>query len=148
MKTLVVTVFAGLALAACAHNRSDSSYSSAAEDFGPGAASDPAIVAVVYPVVVVDDVLTDPDGMTLYVLDTDVAGDGRSTCNGACAEAWPPLVAVVDAVPVEGYTILARDDGTKQWAHKGKPLYRYSKDKENGDKRGDNANNRWHAARP
>jgi predicted lipoprotein with Yx(FWY)xxD motif len=138
MKPLITTAIAALALGACAHDRSDSSYSS----------TDPAIVAVVYPVIVADDVLADTDGMTLYELDTDVAGDGRSTCNGACAENWPPLIAVVEAVPVEDYTILVRDDGSKQWAHKGKPLYHSSKDKKRGDKNGDKVNDRWHAAKP
>ena len=35
-------------------------------------------------------------------------------------------------------TIITRDDGGKQWAYKGKPVYLYSKDAKAGDKSGDN----------
>jgi predicted lipoprotein with Yx(FWY)xxD motif len=146
MKPVAAAVLAALALAACATNRSEPSNGGAS--YSEDASTDAAMVAVVYPVMVVQDVLADPEGMTLYVLDSDVAGDGKSTCAGACAQEWPPLVAVVAAVPVEDYTIVARDDGTKQWAHKGKPLYHYAKDQERGDRRGENAGGRWHVATP
>jgi predicted lipoprotein with Yx(FWY)xxD motif len=145
MKLLAVAA-AALALAACAHNRSDPSASGAS--YSDDASTDAAMVVGVYPVMVVDDFLVDPEGMTLYVLDTDVAGDGKSTCAAECAEQWPPLVAVVEAVPVEEYTIVTRDDGTKQWAHNGKPLYHFARDKQRGDRTGDNAAGRWHVAKP
>ncbi|EHL23491.1 hypothetical protein KYG_07635, partial [Acidovorax sp. NO-1] len=34
--------------------------------------------------------LVDAKGMTLYTFDKDVAGSGKSTCNGGCAALWPP----------------------------------------------------------
>ena len=38
-----------------------------------------------------------------------------------------------------------RDDGKKQWAMKGKPLYYWAKDTKAGDMTGDGvANNSWH----
>lgn len=94
------------------------------------------------------EVLTDGNGMTLYTFDRDVAGSGKSVCNGPCAAAWPPQPAGEDSTAFGQYTIVARDDGTKQWAYKGKPLYRYAKDTKRGDRTGDNVNNVWRIATP
>ena len=93
------------------------------------------------------NVLTDAKGMTLYTFDKDAGG--KSACNGACATNWPPLMAAADAKPASDYTIIVRDDGSKQWAHKGKPLYTWKNDKKAGDITGDGfANNSWHIATP
>ena len=91
-------------------------------------------------------VLTDQRGMTLYVFDKD--GDGKSACNGACATNWPPLAAIGDAKADGLYTVIIRDDGSKQWAYKGKPLYTWIKDSKAGDITGDGVNNAWHVAAP
>jgi predicted lipoprotein with Yx(FWY)xxD motif len=92
-------------------------------------------------------VLTDGKGMTLYTFDKDAGG--KSACNGPCATNWPPLMATADAKPASDYTIIVRDDGSKQWAHKGKPLYTWKNDKKAGDITGDGfANNSWHIATP
>ena len=94
------------------------------------------------------DVLTDARGMTLYTFDRDVAGSGKSMCNGPCAAAWPPQVAARDATPFGQYSVVTRDDGTKQWAYKGKPLYTWSKDARPGDRTGHNFDNAWRQATP
>lgn len=92
-------------------------------------------------------VLTDQKGMTLYVFDKD--SGGKSACNGQCATNWPPLMASAEAKPAGDYTVIARDDGSKQWAHKGKPLYTWKNDKKAGDIGGNGAaNNSWHIATP
>jgi predicted lipoprotein with Yx(FWY)xxD motif len=90
--------------------------------------------------------LTDTKGMTLYVYDADAAG--KSTCNGPCASSWPPLTADANAKVVGKYTIVTRDDGAKQWAYDGKPLYMWSRDKSPGDATGDGVGGKWHIARP
>ena len=41
-----------------------------------------------------------------------------------------------------------RDDGAKQLAYKGKPLYYWSKDQKPGDRTGDGVNGVWHVAKP
>ena len=92
-----------------------------------------------------DGTMTDAKGMTLYTFDRD-AGD-KSACNGPCATNWPPLMATGDAKASGDWTIVTRDDGTKQWAFKGKPLYTWSKDTKAGDKTGDGVNNVWHTAK-
>jgi predicted lipoprotein with Yx(FWY)xxD motif len=91
-------------------------------------------------------VLTDNKGMTLYVFDKDKAG--KSACNGKCATNWPPLMAAAGSKAVEDYSVITRDDGKKQWAYKGMPLYGWVKDKKPGDVTGDGVKNVWHVARP
>lgn len=100
------------------------------------------------PAKVADGVLAGPNGMTLYIFDKDVADSGKSVCNGQCAVNWPPL-AVMDGERASGdYSVITRDDGRKQWAFKGKPLYHWSKDRQPGDKTGEGVNNVWHIAKP
>lgn len=100
------------------------------------------------PVMVSNDMLTGNKGMTLYVFDKDVAGSGKSVCNGPCATNWPPLYAADSDSASGDYSIIVRDDGKKQWALKGKPLYYWAKDQNPGDKTGDGFNNVWHVAKP
>ena len=61
--------------------------------------------------------LVDPKGMTFYVLDKDTAG--KSTCIGKCETRWPPFKAATDAMASGDWSIVTRDDGSKQWAYKG-----------------------------
>ena len=92
-------------------------------------------------------VLTDAKGMTLYTFDKD--SEGKSACNGRCATNWPVLKAEASDKPGEGYTIISRDDGSKQWAYKGKPLYTIANDQKPGDITGDGfLNGAWHLAQP
>jgi predicted lipoprotein with Yx(FWY)xxD motif len=93
-------------------------------------------------------VLTGSNGMTLYTFDKDPAGGGKSVCNGPCATNWPPLYADEGAQASGDYSIVTRDDGKKQWALKGKPLYYWVKDKQPGDKTGDGVNKVWHVVQP
>ncbi|MBU2410158.1 MAG: ATP-binding protein [Gammaproteobacteria bacterium] len=95
-----------------------------------------------------DGVLIGPTGMTLYTFARDSAGSGKSACNGPCATNWPPLMAPAAAKPMAAYTVIMRDDGSRQWAYKGMPLYYWSKDTKAGDKTGDGFNNAWKVARP
>ncbi len=91
-------------------------------------------------------VLTDAKNMTLYYFDKDVVG--KSNCNGKCATAWPPLMAGDSAKATGDFTIVVRDDGGKQWAHNGLPLYRWVKDKAPGDTTGHRFKNVWTVAQP
>lgn len=100
------------------------------------------------PAMVSDGVLTGSNGMTLYTFDKDAAGSGKSVCNGPCAANWPPLFAMDGDTANGDYSIVMRDDGKKQWAFKGKPLYFWVKDQKAGDKTGDGVNNVWRVAKP
>jgi predicted lipoprotein with Yx(FWY)xxD motif len=120
MKQLAFAAFTALALAGCAST-----------------ATSPAKVQ--------DGVLAGPNGMTLYTFDKDMAGSGKSACNGPCAANWPPLMG---STASGDYSVITRDDGSRQIAYKGKPLYYWAKDAKPGDRTGDGVNNVWHAAKP
>lgn len=78
--------------------------------------------------------LVDLNGMTLYVSDRDTAG--KSHCNAQCTVSWPLLIADTDAQQASGsFSFISRDDGRKQWAYKGKPLYTWAKDKKPGGRK-------------
>jgi predicted lipoprotein with Yx(FWY)xxD motif len=59
----------------------------------------------------------------LYVFASD--SPGKSSCNAGCDSAWPPLLAREHAVgaKVGEWIVIARDDGRRQWAYRGKPVY-------------------------
>src|SRR4051812_18587388 len=67
--------------------------------------------------------LVNAKGMTLYTFDRDVVNSGKSNCNADCAVKWPPHMAAASAQPTGNYTVVVRNDGTRQWAYKGWPLY-------------------------
>ena len=95
-----------------------------------------------------DGVLVGENGMTLYVFDKDNATPGKSACNGQCATNWPPLAAKADARADGAWTVITRDDGSKQWAYKGRPVYYWVKDKAAGERTGDGVGGVWHVAKP
>jgi predicted lipoprotein with Yx(FWY)xxD motif len=99
------------------------------------------------PVKMMNGVLVDSAGMTLYTYDKDPKGGGKSVCNGRCAKAWPPLMAKTSDMASGDYSIITRDDGAKQWAYEGMPLYGWVKDKKPGDMTGDNYKKVWHVVR-
>ncbi|PNG25265.1 COG4315 family predicted lipoprotein [Methylocella silvestris] len=91
--------------------------------------------------------LVDARGMTLYTFAKDAGG--KSACNGPCAANWPPVAAGADDKPSGKYSIVTRDDGSKQWAYDGKPLYSWVKDAKPGDTTGDGfLNGAWRIAQP
>jgi predicted lipoprotein with Yx(FWY)xxD motif len=90
------------------------------------------------------DILVDSKGMTLYIWDNDTTA-GKSNCLGACADAWPPLMA--SGTPTYGtgltasmFTTVTRDDGSMQLAVNGKPLYHWAADTKAGDTTGQGVN--------
>jgi predicted lipoprotein with Yx(FWY)xxD motif len=102
----------------------------------------PALAADSAPVHKANGVLVDAKGMTVYTFDKDSAG--KSACTGQCTENWPPVQAG-SATLAPPYSSITRDDGSKQLAYKGKPLYTFAKDKAPGDKKGDKVKDVWHA---
>jgi len=75
-----------------------------------------------------------PKKLTVYRFEAD-HGSG-SSCEGACAKAWPPVpgpaTAGGQAIASDLGTI-KRPDGTTQVTYKGHPLYRYIQDRDDGD---------------
>ena len=91
------------------------------------------------------DVLTTPDGMTVYVYDKEA--EGSPSCYGECAEDWPPVLAPAEGKPFGDLSLVKRIDGTRQWAYRGKPLHLYHEDQAPGDAKGDNLDGFWHAVK-
>jgi len=95
-------------------------------------------------------VLADAKGMTLYTFDNDTT-PGKSACNDQCVQYWPPLLASSDAKSTGEWTVITRDEGAKQWAFKGKPLYTFVKDAVPADFNGNGVPKDkpvWHCALP
>src|SRR5262249_8737618 len=92
-------------------------------------------------------VFTDVKGMTLYTYAQDKPG--QSKCVGAGAATWPPLVAtsVSEATGRSDWSLVDRDDGKKQIAFRGMPLYRYAKDPAPGTTFGEGVSVAWSVAR-
>jgi predicted lipoprotein with Yx(FWY)xxD motif len=91
--------------------------------------------------------LVDSAGMTLYVFDRDVPGSGKSACSNACPAIWPPAAVAPDAKAEGDFSIITRDNGSKQWAYRGRPLYLHNFDKKPGEVNGDNQGNLWHVVK-
>ena len=89
-------------------------------------------------------VLATPSGATVYTFDKDAAGSGKSACNGPCAQLWPPVAAQAADAASGDWSLVTRDDGSKQWAYKGAPIYTFSKDAKPGDTTGDKFKDIWH----
>ncbi|AKJ96865.1 MULTISPECIES: COG4315 family predicted lipoprotein [Pseudomonas] len=106
----------------------------------------PGLAMAADPAMEKDGMFTDHKGMTLYTYDKDA--DGKSNCNGQCAENWPPLMAGSDAKTMGKWTVVKRDDGSMQWAYDDDPLYTYKGDEKAGDKAGEGKGGVWHIAKP
>lgn len=99
--------------------------------------------------------LTGEDGRTLYIFKADTKDSGKSVCNGDCATNWPPYTLEADETleqddAVTGtVTMITRDDGTKQVAYNGMPVYYFKGDAKAGDANGQGlADGKWVIANP
>ncbi len=77
-------------------------------------------------------IVGDGPGLAVYIFDKERRG--RSECYGACAKAWPPVLA--KGRPVAGKGIDAdllattrRRNGARQLTYRGQPLYHYEHDR-------------------
>jgi predicted lipoprotein with Yx(FWY)xxD motif len=76
-----------------------------------------------------------PKQRTVYLFAADKGP--ASTCSGACAEVWPPVVTTASPKAAGGANTadlgtITRSDGTKQVTYKGHPLYYYAGDGTSG----------------
>ena len=118
---------------------SSQGYSAGPDSAGaPYAAADAAKVAVTK--TGIGRVVVDGGGRTVYVFEGDT--DSRSSCYGACAQEWPPLLT--QGTPLAGsgakQSLLGttrRRDGAEQVTYTGRPLYRFVDDRKAGDTEGE-----------
>jgi predicted lipoprotein with Yx(FWY)xxD motif len=87
--------------------------------------------------------LTGASGRALYLWVADT--NGKSSCSGACAAAWPPLITTGSPVASTGVTAadlgtVTRADGAKQVTYNGHPLYYFVADSKAGMTTGQGSN--------
>ena len=94
-------------------------------------------------------ILVASNGMTLYRYTPD--RKNASTCSGACAGYWPPLVLKAGAKPTAGSGATAsllgttkRSNGAMQVTYAGWPLYYYAGDKKAGQTNGQGFEKTWY----
>ncbi len=88
-------------------------------------------------------VLVGANGRTLYVFAAD--SPGKSTCTGACARAWPPVLATAKTLGHSAdvkakLSVIKRSDGRTQLAINGLPAYTFSGDSAAGQAHGQGMN--------
>jgi predicted lipoprotein with Yx(FWY)xxD motif len=84
-------------------------------------------------------ILVNSTGRTLYLFKADVGT--KSACTGACATAWPPLLAKGSPTAGTGLTAsklgtITRSGGKRQVTYNGHPLYLFIKDQKPGQTTG------------
>jgi predicted lipoprotein with Yx(FWY)xxD motif len=84
-------------------------------------------------------ILVDAKGQTLYLFQADKGT--ASTCNGACATAWPPLTTTGKPTVGPGLTAsklgtTKRSDGSTEVTYNGHPLYTFVGDSAPGQTTG------------
>jgi predicted lipoprotein with Yx(FWY)xxD motif len=141
-----IVALAGLALAACGSSGGTSTAppqppsTSAGTPATPAPPATPAAPATVRVTsTTLGNILVDAQGRTLYLFQKD--SGTTSTCTGACATFWPPLIA--PGAPTSGsganaslIGITKRPDGTSQVTYNGHPVYLFSGDQNPGDTNG------------
>jgi predicted lipoprotein with Yx(FWY)xxD motif len=85
-------------------------------------------------------ILVDSHGRTLYLFQADKGT--ASTCNGACASAWPPLTTKGKPIAGPGLSgsklgTTTRSDGTTEVTYNGHPLYTFVGDRSAGEATGE-----------
>jgi predicted lipoprotein with Yx(FWY)xxD motif len=104
----------------------------------PGAESGVAVLTVSN-AKKVGPVLVDAKGFTVYDFHKDKGT--TSSCYGACAQGWPPVLSEGDPTAGEGAMAsklgtTKRKDGTTQVTYAGHPLYTFVEDKKPGEANG------------
>ena len=94
--------------------------------------------------------LTDTEGKTLYWFKKD--SPGTSACSGGCIAKWPiyfrDTVAPPEGIPAADFGTITREDGKKQTAFRGYPLYYWVSDAKAGDTKGQGVGNVWYVIDP
>ncbi len=138
---------AALAIAGCGSDNSGSGGAYGGKGGGGGASSEKsppgaesgAAVLTVASAPKVGAVLVDAGGFTVYDFHKDKGT--TSSCYGACAQVWPPVLTEGAPQAGEGATssklgTTERKDGTTQVTYAGHPLYTYTADEKPGEANG------------
>lgn len=92
-----------------------------------------------------DLVLTDAEGMSLYIFTRDT--DNISNCSGNCLKAWPAAILTLEEVEKvkasKNFGVITRVDGQQQLTLDQRPLYYYIGDEKAGDRTGQGVGGVW-----
>jgi predicted lipoprotein with Yx(FWY)xxD motif len=118
---------------------STTSQASAGTPSGSGSSAGGAMTVSASEIPELGMVLVDSEGFTVYSFAKDKGT--TSSCYGACAEAWPPVIATGKPAAGEGATssdlgTTKRKDGTLQVTYAGHPLYTFVDDQSPGEANG------------
>ncbi|MCI3949748.1 MAG: hypothetical protein K0R11_1682 [Acidimicrobiales bacterium] len=156
-RLFAVVAALGLLVAACGDDDDEPTDQAATQEDDSGttstSAADDAAGGAEVAVAEADlgEVVVDADGMTLYVFDNDQGT--TSTCEGGCAEQWPPLETEGEPTAGDGVDAALlgttdRSDGTTQVTYDGRPLYTYAPDGAAGDTTGQGVGGVWWVVAP
>ncbi|MBY8874517.1 hypothetical protein K7640_22065 [Micromonospora sp. PLK6-60] len=101
-----------------------------------------------------DPVVVNGAGLTLYRFDNDSNNPPTSTCDGECAQTWPPVTVAprgkvfIAGVRKSAVGTVTRADGTVQVTIGGWPVYRFAKDTKRGDTLGQGVGGTWFGVTP
>jgi predicted lipoprotein with Yx(FWY)xxD motif len=133
-----------LAAAACSSSASSSgSGSSSTSPSGGASAASGSSTVITTKTSSGGSFLTNSAGRSIYLFMAD--STGKSACSGACAAAWPPVIAAGQPTAAGGAQAsdlgtITRTDGTKQVTYNGHPLYYFEGDTGPGTDKGQGLN--------
>jgi predicted lipoprotein with Yx(FWY)xxD motif len=131
--------FVALAVAACGSSSGGSTSSAAPAAAGTASATAAAAAGKGISISMTKGspgtYLTGPSGRAIYLWVADT-GD-KSSCSGACAKVWPPVITKGTPIAASGVTAsdlgtTKRSDGSTQVTYKNHPLYYYISDTGSG----------------
>ena len=101
-------------------------------------------------------IVTDANGMTLYMFPRDTREPSTSNCYDQCAKLWPALLTDASGkvdlkssdLDAKLFGTTTRKDGTKQVTFNGWPLYYWLSDQKAGDTLGFGVNDIWWVMTP
>jgi predicted lipoprotein with Yx(FWY)xxD motif len=128
-----------LAAAACSSSSGSSSSSPSAAAPASSASGSASSTVITTKTSSGGSFLTNSAGRAVYLFLAD--STGKSACDGACAGAWPPVVAAGQPTAAGGAQssdlgTITRSDGTKQVTYDGHPLYYFVGDTGPGTDKG------------
>jgi predicted lipoprotein with Yx(FWY)xxD motif len=152
---IAVLFAAALVLGACANEKTTPKAGGTTKPASPSTQAASSTGGSVAPVAVrstgLGDILAGKDGLTLYGFTNDV--EATSTCEGVCADAWPPVIVSANWTPGPGldsgiFATAPRSDGSLQLVAGKWPLYYYSGDVAAGDVNGQGSGDVWFVVAP
>jgi predicted lipoprotein with Yx(FWY)xxD motif len=132
-----------LAAAACSSGGSSSGSTSSTPASAAGSGSSASSTVITTKTSSGGSFLTNGAGRAVYLFMAD--STDKSTCDGACASAWPPVIAAGQPTAAGGaqasdLSTITRSDGTKQVTYDGHPLYYFEGDTGPGTDKGQGLN--------